>query len=92
MAAIDGIKQKRVVLAANIETIISFNPAIKSISIMADGGTIYFKINGTIVDNNDMSANYIKDGMSFECIKDGKISELHAYTTTSNVMLQWDMP
>jgi hypothetical protein len=89
---IDGRAQKRAVLTPNTENIITFSPSLQKLAIMADGGIVYFKVNKTITDNNDLTANYIKDGGIFDLYKGYAVFELHCYTTTSNVTLQWFMP
>lgn len=85
---IDGTTQKRIVLTANAETIITF-PDIQDISFMVDGGTVYLKVNGTITDNTDLTAIYVKDSCSLDVHKKQPIYEIHVYTLSSNVTLQW---
>lgn len=91
MATIDGIAQKRVTLTTNIETIVVFDKRVQNVSFMAEGGTVYFKENGTITGNTDLSANYINDGNSFDLYKGSQINELHLYSTSA-ATVQWDIP
>lgn len=91
MSNINGHVQKRVVLTPNEETIIKFVSDIRFISINVTAGNILFKINDTISGLEDLGANILKDGESFDTTKSGPIYELHVLSSDS-AELQWDIP
>jgi len=88
---INGHHQKRVVLTPNEEIIISFVLDIRSISLKAAGGSILFKFNKSINGLDDLNANILGDGESFDTIKSSPIYELHLFSSEA-AEVQWDIP
>lgn len=91
MATINGNIQRRATLTPNEETIIRFVHDIRSLSICVVGGTILFKINDPISGLDDLSANKLLDGGSFDTVKNGPITELYVISSEP-AEIQWDVP
>jgi hypothetical protein len=89
---IDGTSQRRTTLTANVEEVVKFHQEIQSVSVLVQGGTVYYKTDSTILGANDNTTNFLDDAASTTNIyRKTFFSELHLFTTDSNVVVEWDL-